>query len=46
LSRSSGGSFGRLAGISLTWLVLLAALVFCIWHGVAQLSGGEHRPVG
>jgi uncharacterized protein len=40
LSRSAGASFGRLAGVTLTWLVLAAALVFCIYVGVAALSAG------
>ena len=33
-------SFGRAAGIVLTWLVLLAALILCIARGGAALAAG------
>jgi uncharacterized protein len=38
LSRSARENFGRAAGAALTWLVMLAALVLCLWHGAAALG--------
>jgi uncharacterized membrane protein YecN with MAPEG domain len=39
LSTNPGESFGRLSGIFLTWLTLLAALILCIVRGGAALAG-------
>lgn len=35
LSRTSGYSFGRFAGIALTWLVMLAMATLLLWQGFA-----------
>jgi uncharacterized membrane protein YecN with MAPEG domain len=40
LSTSGRENFGRSAGIVLTWLAMLAALVLCILRGAAALGGG------
>lgn|SRR5690348_1952663 len=37
LSTNPGGSFGRVVGAGLTWLVLFGALVLCIVRGAAAL---------
>ena len=39
LSTNPGESFGRLSGIFLTWLTLLAALILCIVRGGLALAG-------
>jgi uncharacterized membrane protein YecN with MAPEG domain len=38
LSGNPNESFGRAAGITLTWLTLLAALVLCIIRGAMMLA--------
>jgi uncharacterized protein len=39
LSTNPGESFGRAAGIGLTWLIMLAALTLCLVRGAAALVG-------
>jgi uncharacterized membrane protein YecN with MAPEG domain len=40
LSTNPGQSFGRSAGIALTWATLLVALALCLMRGAAMLAGG------
>ncbi|HEX7970029.1 MAG TPA: MAPEG family protein [Stellaceae bacterium] len=46
LSTTHRGSFGRSAGIALTWLAMLAAIVLCIVRGAVALAGAQGGIIG
>jgi uncharacterized protein len=46
LSGNPNESFGRAAGITLTWLTLLVALVLCIIRGAMMLAATAQATIG